>query len=62
LSERLTSKRALMLIGASCLLRSFALMVHQVFVIVFAQAIIVTGMVMYGITFDFEVIAVRAYY
>ena len=52
LSERLTSKFALLSTGVLSVLSAAALLIHQVYVVVIAQTIILIAMVMYGIAFE----------
>jgi MFS family permease len=52
LSERFAPKKVLLITGILSLLSAFALMTHEVYVIVIAQTVIVTTMVIYGITFE----------
>ncbi len=52
LSERLKSNRLLLLVGIASLLSAFVLLIHQVYIVVLAQAVILIGMVIYSITFE----------
>jgi MFS family permease len=52
LSERLASPRALLSAGVLSILSAAALLIHQVYVVVVAQTIILIAMVMYGIAFE----------
>jgi MFS family permease len=52
LSERLHSKKVLLLMAILSLLSAFMLMIHEVYIIVVGQAIILTSMVVYSITFE----------